>query len=279
MQVARFHAERERLYRVADPDDRNAAFFKLHLDWYREWGLERVLLAVLKAFPLLRERLSVLAVRKSRGKQDEGAELYVNHREQRTALLALKLERYEDDAMLENYLWHEFMHLHDMLNPAFNYEPVLHLPGLNAAQRRLAVERYRLLWDITIDGRIFASGRLPMSPREQHAAAFAHSYHFWSEPRQTKTFQDLWQNRMTSHPRLVELIADPRGLRETHGPVPGGSCPLCDFPTYTWATSSGLAPWIQERIRAEFPGWAPEQGLCHRCLETYQALWTAAVHS
>ena len=39
LQLARFHREREKLYAILDPDARNTAFFKLHLDWFREWGL------------------------------------------------------------------------------------------------------------------------------------------------------------------------------------------------------------------------------------------------
>jgi hypothetical protein len=27
-----------------------------------------------------------------------------------------------------------------------------------------------------------------------------------------------------------------------------------------------------QRITAEFPSWTPEQGLCGRCLETYEAV-------
>ena len=36
LQVGRFHRERESLYLVPDPDERNTAFFKLHLEWFRE---------------------------------------------------------------------------------------------------------------------------------------------------------------------------------------------------------------------------------------------------
>jgi len=39
LQVRRFHGEREKLYAILDPDERNTAFFKLHLEWFREWEL------------------------------------------------------------------------------------------------------------------------------------------------------------------------------------------------------------------------------------------------
>lgn len=271
LQISRFHREREKLYAVLDPDERNTAFFKLHLDWFREWGLEQPLTGMLNEFPMVREQLGVLAVRKTTGKNDEGAELYVNEAGQRTGMLALRLERLTNDAALRHYLRHEFTHLHDMLDPAFGYSPALDLPRLNAAQMRLARERYRLLWDITIDGRLTAAGHTPMATFAQHAAAFARGYSFWSDQKQTETFASLWQSRAPRHADFLALIADPRGLRDAHRPAPGASCPLCDFPTFTWADTEALSPEILHRISAEFSAWTPEQGLCGRCLETYVA--------
>lgn len=315
LQIARFHREREKLYAILDPDERNTAFFQLHLDWFREWGLERPLTDTLKEFPRVRDQLGVLAVRKTASKNDEGAELYVNETGQRTGLLALRMERLTNDATrsadfsphqrgatlggrevqethalaeskraearaprtLHDYLRHEFTHLDDMLNPAFGYSPALDLPGLNAAQKRLARERYRLLWDITIDGRLNAAGHKPMNPFEQHAAAFARGYSFWPEQRQVETFASLWQCRAPRHTDFLALIADPRGLRDAHRPVPGASCPLCDFPTFHWADPETLSPDILRRITAEFPAWLPAQGACNRCVETYQAVAAAGL--
>lgn len=272
MQVARFHRERERLYAIPDPDERNTAFFKLHLDWFREWGLEQPLTDVLREFPLVRDELGTLAVRKTSGKNDEGAELYVNEAGQRTGLLALRLERLANHSALLDYLRHEFTHLHDMLNPEFGYSPALDLPGLNAAQKRLARERYRLLWDITIDGRLTAAGHTPMATRDQHAIAFGRGYSFWSDSKQAEVLNALWSCRAPRHSDLLALISDPRGLRDAHRPEPGASCPLCDFPTFLWADVASVSPRIRQRIAAEFPAWQPEHGLCSRCLETYEAV-------
>lgn len=271
LQIARFHRERESLYAILDPDLRNAAFFKLHLDWFREWGLEKLISDLVKEFPLLPEKLNVLAIRKTRNKNDDGAELYVNEVASRSAIFALRPESFEHDSALRDYVRHEFMHLSDMLDPDFGYLPALDLPGLNGAQQRLARERYRLLWDITIDGRIDAAGHTPMASREQHASSFSRGYSFWPLDRQTQTFESLWRKASPRHVEFLALIADPRGLRDTHLPVPGASCPLCDFPTFTWADCEGLQPEIEARVVVEFPSWLPEQGMCGRCLETYQA--------
>ena len=272
MQIARFHRERERLYRLLDPDDRNTAFFRLHLEWFREWGMEAPITGVLREFPILPTMLTTLAVRKAHGRNDEGAELYVNDAGQRTGLLALRLESLSRDGALTAFLRHEFTHLHDMLDPAFGYSPALELPGLNPAQQRLARERYRLLWDITIDGRIQAMGNTPMAPLEQHAAAFSRGYSFWPVERRTQVFDSLWHEKAPRHSEILALIEDPRGLRGSNLPQPGASCPLCAFPTFVWADTAFLPTELRSRITVDFPAWSPELGLCGRCLEIYAAV-------
>ncbi len=276
LQIARFHRERERLYAILDPDERNTAFFRLHLSWFREWGLEEVLTGLLREFALLSSRLDVLAVRKTRGKNDQGVELYVNEVRRRSAIVSLSPEAFERDGTLKNYLRHEFTHLDDMLDPVFGYLPELDLPELNPAQQRLARERYRLLWDITIDGRLSGAGHRPMASREQHEAAFSRGYSFWPEARRAETFDTLWKETAPRHGDFLALIADPRGLRTAQHPVPGASCPLCAFPTFAWVAEGALPPELVPTIAAQYPGWTPEQGLCGRCLETYEALGGAA---
>jgi hypothetical protein len=270
--------------------------------------LEQPLADALGEFPLVREQLGTLAVRNAAGRNDEGAELYVNDAGERTALLALKPERLAGDAggnaalrllqresaedaqpvsestdsaaqkraearapiALVDYLRHEFTHLHDMLDPAFGYSPVLDLRGLNAAQKRLACERYRLLWDITIDGRLSAAGHTPMAPRKQHALSFARGCSFWPEQKRMDVFASFWRCRAPRHSDILALITDPRSLRGVHRPEPGASCPLCNFSTFHWADANSLPSATASRITAEFPEWLPDHGLCHRCLEAYQ---------
>jgi hypothetical protein len=273
LQLARFHREREKLYDILGPDERSAAFFRLHLEWFREWGLERPLRTVLGEFPLLREQLTVLAVHQAPTEREEGAELYVNPEGQRTGVLALRRDRLRNDNVCTRFLRHEFSHLHDLLNPAFGYAPALELPGLNQAQQRLAGERYRLLWDITIDGRLARKGHTPSEPPQHYAAAFRRAYSFWPEARQTTEFARLWEAQAPTHQDLLALAANPRGLREVlaPGPVPGAVCPLCGFTTHAWADTYPVRAHVLDRIVAEFPTWTPADGLCGRCLEAYEA--------
>jgi len=270
LQIRRFNREREKPYAILDPDQRNAAFFTLHLEWFREWGLEQVLLKLVDEFPLFRKSLTVLAFRKARGRNEEGAELFVSAETGRNAVVALLPERFARDEALVPFLRHEFMHVNDMLDAAFGYSPQLHSAGHNPAQQRLARERYRLLWDITIDGRLTAAKRTTNGSRDSHRALFDRAFGFWSEPRRDEIFASLWDGPKPHHPNLLAIASDPREVKRTHEPLPGATCPLCDFPTFEWSVGETLPAEIRLRIGAEFPSWSPAQGLCKRCRAVYE---------
>jgi hypothetical protein len=268
-QAARFHREREKPYSVPDPDERNAAFFRLHLDWFREWGLEKLLTTVLNEFPLLPRALNVLAFRKARNKSEEASELYVSTETGRNGVVALRSERFEHDELLTRFLRHELMHLQDMLDPAFGYSPNLHLKGQTAAQERLTRERYRLLWDITIDGRLATAGHQIIGTREGHRKLFDGAYSFWPSEKRDRVFEELWRGRSPHHGELVALASDPRELSLFHAPLPGRPCPLCGFPTFRWADPPRLGLALAEVIGKDFPQWSPAQGACQRCADVY----------
>ena len=269
LQIRRFHSERERCYSILDPDDRNAAFFKLHLDWFREWALEKLLLGLLDEYPLIVPALSTLAFRKARTKKDEAAELYVSAENGRSAVVAMRPERFERDDAVCHFLRHEFMHLSDMVDPAFGYSPALNLPALNPTQQRITRERYRLLWDITIDGRLFRAGR-SINKREHHHAIFHRAFSFWPESRRVQVFESHWDDAAPRHENLLALAADPRDLSHVSAPLPGSLCPLCQFPTFDWSGVSAMNPETLTKLRGQFPQWAPEQGVCARCVEIYE---------
>jgi hypothetical protein len=269
-QVRRFHREREKLYSILDPDERNTAFFQLHLEWFREWRLERLLLELLDEFALLRENLSTVAFHKARAQRDEGAELYVGPEHGRVAMVALRCERFERPDELASFLRHEFSHLHDMVDPVFGYSPQLHLPGQNPAQQRLTRERYRLLWDITIDGRLDARSRATVQERDGHRRGLHGAFSFWPEDKREEVFEWLWLNPNPQHEQLLAIAADPRGLKQTNQPAAGAPCPLCGFPTFHWADAASLSGKPLAAIQREFPAWTPEQGACRRCHEIYR---------
>lgn len=269
MLIARFNLERERVYRVGNADEREDAFQQLHLKWFRDWGLEDVLRQFTSGLVPFASSLISLTYRKARSRQDEGAELYTNAAGERRAVIALRGERFDDDATLEVFLRHEVFHLRDMLDPEFGYEPGLNIPGITQTQQRLATERYRVLWDAAIDARLAREGHALATPREKHAALIDRAFSFWPAERRAEAFARVWSGRGLDHALLAGFARDPRG-HDHAGPAPGQPCPLCGMPTFAWAGAESLAP-VGRIIRREFATWKPEQGACGRCAEVYGA--------
>ena len=269
-QARRFHREREKVYSIADPDERNAAFFRLHLEWFREWGMEEFLRKHVAPFPQLPGNLKAVAFRKARSKSEEGSELYVNRDSERHAILALRPERFSSQHSLVPFLNHELMHINDMLDPRFGYSPDIGDPTQSPSQQRLIRERYRLLWDITIDGRLLGSNRETIGSHTQRRAEFNRAFSFLAETKREILFESLWNNPTPQHSELMALANDPRGLGAGHVPQPGGPCPLCGFPSFEWAAEQGLSSFAAA-ITRDFPHWSPDHGACKRCVEVYEA--------
>lgn len=270
-QVRRFHAERERCYAVLDPDARQAAFARVHLEWFREWGLVRPLEAAVGQFPLLAEHLVALAFRKARTHGEEGAELYTDAEGRRRGVLALRPERFAVAGDLVPLLHHELAHLADMVDPRFGYSPDLSQAGHTASQQRLVRERYRLLWSVSIDARLTQRGLETVADEARRRGEFERAFAFLPEARRAELFAALWSGRVASHAALLELASDPRGLQGRQAPVPGAPCPLCGFAAFQWTEPAALSTAARARIRAEFPGWREDEPVCARCAEMYEA--------
>lgn len=272
MQVRRFHAERERCYRVLDPDDRATAFARVHLSWFAEWGIEKLLAATAARFPVLDGALTALAFRQARGRNDEGAELYADAEGRRRGLVALRPERFADEPGLTRFLHHELAHLADMVDGDFGYDPDLGVVGQTASQRRLVRERYRLLWAVSIDGRLTRRRLETVADEAQRRGEFARGLGFLPDSRRDELFTALWSGRLAQHRQLLEIASDPRGLHGNREPVPGADCPLCGFAAFAWADAASLRPQARDRIRTEFPPWRETEPICARCAEMYNAI-------
>ena len=272
LQIRRFHAERERCYQVLDPDERVTAFARVHLSWFSEWGFETFLSGVTKRFPLLADRLTALAFRQARGKNDEGAELYCDAEAQRRGIVSLRPERFGAELPLTRFLHHELAHLADMVDERFGYSPDLASTGQTASQLRLTRERYRVLWAVSIDGRLLQRGLETVADPTQRHTEFHRAFAFLPEARRAELLAALWSGRLATHQELLGLASDPRGLQGSHAPVPGADCPLCGFAAFQWTDAATLKPPARARIQAEFPGWRETEAICARCAEMYDAI-------
>jgi len=275
-----FQLRRNRLYGIADPEEREKAFQELDQQWFARLELGAPVDQAISEQPLLRLSLDYCLVARAPGKREEGAELFVNPHagalpgEKPTAALFLRPQSFLDRAALLTFLRRELFHVVDMLDPSFGYEPALPAAEGGPTHDRLLKNRYRILWDTTIDGRMARRGWLPESVRAERLTEFNCAFPMLG--RQTEQlFCRFFDRESRTHAELVALAFNPRAALQDSAasPSPGSRCALCGFPTYAFEPEPEILPdEVIAQIAKDFPKWHPSHGLCRQCADIYRAL-------
>lgn len=267
-----FHRDRERLYSVTDPAERESAFASLHWAWFERLGLAVPVAAALK------ERETVLAPARrilfgpSLNERPEGAELYVARPGEFTVVVNLRPRTLVDGTLCLSFLRRELLHVCDMLDPDFAYEPRLPPGDIGPAQERRLQDRYRALWNCSVDGRLVRLGHLDSAVRAERSDEFRRAFASLSDSAGA-CFDRIFSGARPTHPQLVRIAADPEagfGLEQPRS-SPAGRCPLCGFPAAEFEPGpAGLPSDVLRAIASEFAAWRPEQGLCPQCADLYR---------
>lgn len=261
----RYHELADPLYEMVPPNEREMAFAQLHRRLLAELGYERLIWEVISEFPIIQATIVEVILTKAWHRREEGADLRERlDGNERTKVLTLTLhpKQFASPDNLRRFLRHELLHIADMLDPSFGYQKVGQIAPTKA-QEHLIRDRYRVLWDITVDGRLTRMGKETVATKEQRYAEFVSMFTNLPEPERTVLFERLWNDGRPSHDELLSL-AKSSGASLT----PNGVCPLCQFPTHAWAND--LPEKVLALVRHDFPNWTIEQGICERCAELYR---------
>ncbi len=267
-----FHSQREALYEIADAEDRERAFSELSLAWFERLGLRQRLETVLAERPRIAAAVGLCTVSRATRRQEEGAELYVQTHpgktlgpEHRRLHIRLRPETLVDVLAARSLLRSELLHVTDMLDPTFLYEP--HLPPSDAGTTydRLILERYSALWSTTVMGRLVRSGMLPPTARGSAFSRFVGAFPAIAGT-DAAAFERFFGEERPTHTELVEFAREPNAGTRLQSAT--WQCPLCGFPVQDSHGVVGDA--LGMRIRRDFPSWQPEAGVCLRCRELYE---------
>jgi len=278
-EAGKFYAERNRLYEMVDPEEREHSFQDLHRAWFPRLGLANEIEKALGEQPFLAPAVATCLVACAPGKRQEGADLLVkteealSEKERRTLRLLIRPESLLDPLVLLTFLRHELFHITDMLDPHFGYKPVLPAAEAGPTHDRMLQDRYRALWDTTIDGRMVRSGWAAESIRSERFYDFARAFPMFGEEA-APMFSRFFDHESHTHGELVVIARNPReaigGSWETS--QPGSRCPLCNFPTHSFELEpERLSAETIAQISRDFPKWDPSQGLCLQCADLYRA--------
>lgn len=269
-----YRASADPIYEKFPPNAREAEFEKLHRRLFLKWGFGEVLKKALKEHPEL-EGVEEIFVGKAVTRGEEGANV---SRDRRRVGIRVRPERFFDPQGLLRHLRHELQHVADMLDPAFGSPFEEGFPATSPAEANLIRDRYRMIWAITIDGRLEQRGKEPGASKEERRREFEALYQKIPYAQRLAIFESLWGTGRLTHGEILAMAKDPAGLVKRVGEAtvesqpsklkfPGSLCPLCRFPTSSWAEE--LDEGVTEKIRRDFPEWDPEEGACERCIEVY----------
>jgi hypothetical protein len=270
---------KNRIYEVADPEQRDGLFKNLNGLWFDRLGLGKIIEQTLHEQPNVTAQVKNCFIVRASQRKEEGAELFVfanphrDDRQIRTLRILLRPESLFDAKAVTIFLRHELFHVADMLDPAFAYEPTLPITEGGPTYDTLITNRYRVLWDVTINGRMLQRGWCDPSVREQQFSDFVHGFPMLQD-RLEELFSRFFDSEQPKHTDLARFAFDPRqatGSLQRHA-APGTHCPLCKFPTHAFeAEPNNLGADVLAAIYEDFPNWAPSLGLCMQCADLYRA--------
>jgi len=264
-----FTRARARAYAGGDAEARDAAFAALHAAWFQRLGLDQPFAVALAERPDVVAGCGRCVVARARDPRDECADLRVAGDGPPLLLVLVTVDTVTRRERLLGILRRELLHVADMLDPAFGYAPSA-LGGEAPARARLVRDRYRVLWDAYVDGRLTRLGRALPGAREERLFAFVRAFPSLGD-RTEAGFERFFGIARCTH---AELVAFASGTDEGAG---CRTCSLCGLPTTSFEPGPAvLGGEVLAAIVRDFPAWAPARGICARCVELYRCGGVAA---
>lgn len=274
-----FRYERNQVYERFPADERETAFQQLHQSWFDILKMNRPLLQCLDTWPLLREATQQCLVMKARAPKEAGAELYRAaesraHGEYppQTILIQLAAQTLTQPEAALVFFRHELLHIADMLDPRFEYAPNFPKSDAGPAHDHLLQNRYAVLWDVIIDGRLHQRGWAAPVAREKHFENFKRVFS-GPEEKITKVFEHFFERNSHTHHELIAFAQRPEKWLQSGAAVSSARsrCALCSFPTVQLLAAEELRAEVRREIQAQFPAWHEAAPICRQCADLYEA--------
>jgi hypothetical protein len=271
-----FRQERNLAYEVVDPDERERVFRDLHFGWFTRLELHAPIEQVVNDCQDIAGRLSKGRVLRALRRQEEGADLFdptlPDEDGRRSPLLALRLRpaMLLDPDALRGFLRHELVHIADMIDPGFGYERALPPSDDGPSADNILRDRYRVLWDVTIDGRLSRAGLAGPEARIARRREFAATFSMLADEAGF-AFDEWFDLIDPTHHALVAFAQSPHAPGQAAATATG-RCPLCRFPVGSLdARPERLSAGAALAIQRDFPDWTPAMGTCSQCLDLYES--------
>jgi len=278
-----YHEKRDVIYEVEE-ESRPRKFRELDSDFFKRLGCDVYMKELFDEYPDIKEKIESVHIRRATTRQNEGSNVVD---EGRKVIIRLYPEIFiEGINEIRRVIRHELMHVSDMMNSKFEYD-VNEEFSPSPMEERIMRDRYRLFWDISVDGRLVNKGLETTATREERKREFDSFFSKIPDDSRELIFTKMWEaEEPMTHNMMVELSKDTNkvlalaaGSRSVDelveeakelGPLPGTTCTLCGFPSFDWVEEAAKDEDIVKILKEDFPDWKPQDGVCSRCAEYYK---------
>ena len=278
-----YHEQRDAIYGLEE-EIRPKKFKELDNDFFNRLGYDVFLKEILDEFPNLKGKVEEAHVRRATTKQNEGSNIVDRGRK---ILIRLYPELFIEGVTVLKVIRHELMHVSDMMDENFGYK--VEEFNCSPMEERIIMDRYRLFWDIWVDGRLVKDGRETIADKDERRREFESFYVKIPKETRDMIFDKIWYGEVAiRHDKMIEMAKDIDNLLalskgtgskdlneikeeiQKSGHSPGATCALCGFPSYDWVEEIANDEEIVSIIKQDFSNWSIKDGICSRCAEYYK---------
>ncbi len=281
------HEAIDPLYEISDEETRRRAFEPAFARLFSKFGLDRIVTDLIAERALIGKHVGRCVVREAPRAKVESAELFVRRAgavsstSERTLVIQACPQSLVDSQRFAVRMRRELLHVADMLDEHFGYARDTVAPGAPGARQSLLRDRYRVLWDIYVEGRLSRQGLSDKSLSAGARRSLLHVFTTYDPQAVHGVFERLFDTPTLTHDDLLAWARSPELLfpacvdSEGSGGAaaqaqisPGQPCPLCGFPTYDWFDFGGDAEGtVINAIQRNHASWLSRDGACRQCAE------------
>ncbi|MFQ5352811.1 MAG: hypothetical protein ACE5F9_00535 [Phycisphaerae bacterium] len=202
------HQATDRLYEITDEELRQREFVPVFRDFFTKLRLDRLIAGLLAERPLIGKLVDACVVREAARSKAQSAELFIQddvgseERGSKTLVIQACPQSFIDSERFVPLMRRELLHVADMLDERFGYQRETFCGEL--ARQNLQRDRYRVFWDIYVEGRLARERLSTKSEEERCKQAFCRVFDSGGENKNDDAFRRVFDAESLTHRQLMD---------------------------------------------------------------------------
>lgn len=212
-QECAFHLAIDPLYEISDAELRQREFAPVYRDFFRKLGFDQLVAGLLAERPAVGEGVDRCVVREAARQKAESAELLVQQPvtgegcPNKTLVIQICPQSFLDSERFASCMRRELLHVADMLDEAFGYEREAFHGAISF--QNLQRDRYRVLWEIYVEGRLDGEGRGKRGAKEGLQQALDRVFTKSPDGAAINVFRRLFDASSLTHRLFMDWAREP----------------------------------------------------------------------